>query len=229
VVGVGEMSKLTIKGLYSKGMGKIYLANRTHDNSNLLLEEFPELNIIGFDNRYEVLKDIDVLVSSTSAPHIVFDYEKFKKHYNERNVLLIDLAVPRDIDVAIEGLDNIVAYNIDYFKEISSSNVLFRKQMLVEAEKIIEGYMVGLNQWLKDRSIHGLLSKVDKYVEDNVEEQVEGLLYKLDCNDYMSKEEVKAFALKLSNKLLKKMVLKIKGVEQRDTEEYVGMLHELLE
>ena len=228
VVGMGEMSKLAVKNLSSKGISLIYLANRNLQKCKQIQQECKEVKLIEFSQRYDVLSEVDTVISSTAAPHVIFDYEKFVRNSKNQKIIAVDMAVPRDIDDMIESLENVKLYNVDYFKLVSQQNVSIRLKLVEDALEIIREYVNKLITWIEEGSIHNLLSMVDNYTDKYVTENAASVMYKLELGDSLSRNEVTEYALNVTNKTLKKIVLKLKTMPIEKSKKYASLLEELL-
>jgi len=146
VLGAGEMSRLTAKALVSRGAKSVIVANRTHERA---LELAAEMNgrAVRFDDWLPVLKDVDVVISSTGAPHTVIhakDIESVRRARKFRPLFLIDIAVPRDIEHAVGEIEEVYLYDIDALEQLADEARARRSQQIVECEKIIEAELVKL-------------------------------------------------------------------------------------
>ena len=108
VIGVGKMSKLTMKHLEEEKIDTIYVSNRSHGKINQLEDEFKTIVPIRYEDRYKVMNDIDIVISATSSPHTVIKYDQIPKI--QRKIFMMDIALPRDIDPKINELKNIEVY-----------------------------------------------------------------------------------------------------------------------
>jgi glutamyl-tRNA reductase len=139
VIGAGEMSEKTARALLSRGAKSIIVANRSHERAQVLAKEFGG-RAVQFDDWGAEFEKIDIAISSTSAPHHILDRAKLEplmKLRKNRPLLLIDIAVPRDIDPAVNFLENVYLYNIDDLQSIADSYLKQRKEEIVRCEKII--------------------------------------------------------------------------------------------
>jgi len=96
---------------------------------------------VPFDDWAAEFEKIDIVISSTSAPHHILDRAKLgplMKTRKQRPLLLIDIAVPRDIDPAVQHLENVFLYNIDHLEELMQANVRLREREVAVCRKIIE-------------------------------------------------------------------------------------------
>lgn len=146
VLGAGEMSRLTAKALVSRGAKSVIVANRTHERA---LELAAEMNgrAVRFDDWLPVLKDVDVVISSTGAPHTVIhakDIESVRRARKFRPLFLIDIAVPRDIEHAVGEIEEVYLYDIDALEQLADEARARRSQQIAECEKIIEAELVKL-------------------------------------------------------------------------------------
>ena len=146
VLGAGEMSRLTAKALVSRGAKSVIVANRTYEHA---LELAAEMNgrAVRFDDWLPVLKDVDVVISSTGAPHTVIhakDIESIRRARKFRPLFLIDIAVPRDIEHACGEIEEVYLYDIDALEQLADEARARRSQQIAECEKIIEAELVKL-------------------------------------------------------------------------------------
>ena len=139
VIGAGETSEKTARALLSRGARSIIVANRSHDRAVALATELGG-HAVKFDDWAEEFERIDIAISSTSAPHHILDragLEPLMKRRHQRPLLLIDIAVPRDIDPEVNYLENVYLYNIDDLQAIADDYLRLRKEEIARCEAII--------------------------------------------------------------------------------------------
>lgn len=139
IIGAGETGEKTARALLSRGAHSIIVSNRSYDRAVELAREL-EGRAVRFEEWDDAFASIDILVSSTSAPHYVLDrprLEPLMKRRKNRPVLLIDIAVPRDIDPAVNFLENVYLYNIDDLQAIADDYLFQRKEEIARCETII--------------------------------------------------------------------------------------------
>ncbi len=139
VIGAGEMSEKAARALLSRGARSIIVASRSHERAQILAGELKG-RAVQFDAWAEEFEKIDIAISSTSAPHHILDRAKLEplmKARKHRPLLLIDIAVPRDIDPAVNFLENVYLYNIDDLQAIAADYLQQRKQEIIRCEEII--------------------------------------------------------------------------------------------
>jgi len=150
ILGAGEMSELTARALMSRGAHGIFVSNRSYERAQVLAEE-TRGEAIGFEQWHERFDDIDILISSTSAPHMIVTREKLghaMRQRGNRPVFVIDLAVPRDVDPAVNELDGVYLYDIDALQDIATQSMAVRRQELTECERLIERHVGEFFGWL---------------------------------------------------------------------------------
>jgi glutamyl-tRNA reductase len=232
VVGAGDMSRIAINCLLEDGIKAIYICNRSFDSAKDTINKFPNTKFIDFTRRYEVLNEIDILITATSAPHNIFEYEKFRCNYHmesKNKLFIIDMAVPKDVDPEIARIDKVALYDVDYFKEIAASNLKHREELKSIAESMISEYIEELEAWLADRNMHELLARIDEYTDDFVAYEADCLAMKHNYKHSMDINAAKNYATTLSNRILKKLVLKLKYMDYEDKVQCIKVLNQLTE
>jgi glutamyl-tRNA reductase len=139
VIGAGDTSEKTARALLSRGARSIIVTNRSHDKAVALAEELGGRAIL-FDEWTKEFQNIDIVISSTSAPHYILDRAKLEpvmRLRRNRPLLLIDIAVPRDIEPEINFMENVFLYNIDDLQAIASDYLKQRQQEVARCEQII--------------------------------------------------------------------------------------------
>jgi glutamyl-tRNA reductase len=139
VIGAGDMSEKVARALLSRGAKSIVVSNRSHDRAQALAQEFGG-RAAPFDDWSSEFQKIDIVISSTSAPHHILDRAKLEplmKNRKNRPLLLVDIAVPRDIDPAVNFMENVYLYNIDDLQAIADDYLKQRKEEIVRCEQII--------------------------------------------------------------------------------------------
>jgi glutamyl-tRNA reductase len=139
VVGAGDTSEKTARALLSRGARRIIIASRSQERAAALANELGG-RTVPFDDWAAEFKTIDIVISSTSAPHHILDRAKLEplmKARKQRPLLLIDIAVPRDIDPAVNFLENVYLYNIDDLQAIADDHLKQRQDEIARCEAII--------------------------------------------------------------------------------------------
>jgi len=139
VIGAGDTSEKTARALLSRGAHSILVSNRSHERAVALAREL-DGRAVHFDEWAAEFEKIDIVISSTAAPHYVLDrprLEPLMKRRRNRALLLIDIAVPRDIDPAVNFLENVYLYNIDDLQAIADDYLQQRREEIARCEAVI--------------------------------------------------------------------------------------------
>jgi glutamyl-tRNA reductase len=146
VIGAGDTSEKTARALLSRGAKSIVVANRSYDRAEALAAELGG-RAVSFDDWSKEFEHIDIVVSSTAAPHHILTRAKLEplmKLRKNRPLLLVDIAVPRDIDPEVNLLPSVYLYNIDDLQAIAADYLQQRKEEIDRCEKIIVEKAKGL-------------------------------------------------------------------------------------
>ena len=149
VIGAGETSERTARALLSHGVTSIMVANRTYDRAAALAVELGG-EAVHWEEWEKRAVDIDIMISSTSAPHYVLTSEKLAellKVRPRRPLFLIDLAVPRDFEPSINLLDDVYLYDIDDLQSIAQSHLRERQTEIVRSVEILKPHVERYITW----------------------------------------------------------------------------------
>ena len=141
VIGAGDTSEKAARALRSRGAQSILVSNRSHDRATALAAELGG-RAIGFDTWVEEFQRVDIIISSTTAPHYMLTRDKLESLLRQRGhrpLLLVDIAVPRDIDPDCNQLENVYVYNIDDLQNIAGQYIEQRKAELDLCKRLIAG------------------------------------------------------------------------------------------
>ena len=139
ILGAGETSEKVARALHSRGAKNIIVSNRSADRAETLAREFGG-HTVPFEDWSREFDKVDIVISSTSAPCHVLDRPKLEplmRSRKNRPLLLVDIAVPRDIDPSVNFLENVYLYNIDDLQAIADDYLKLRKEEIARCEQII--------------------------------------------------------------------------------------------
>jgi glutamyl-tRNA reductase len=146
IIGAGDTSEKTARALLSRGARSIIVSNRSHQKAVALASDLGGRAVL-FDDWASEFASVDIVISSTSAPHYVLDRTKLEplmKLRKNRPLLLIDIAVPRDIDPDVNFMEEVYLYNIDDLQAIAADYLRQRKDEMARCETIIAEKAKGL-------------------------------------------------------------------------------------
>ncbi|MSU59808.1 MAG: glutamyl-tRNA reductase [Pedosphaera sp.] len=139
VIGAGDTSEKTARALLSRGARSVIVANRTHERAEALAKELNG-RAVRFDDWSREFAQVDIAISSTAAPHHILDRAKLEpimKLRRNRPLLLVDIAVPRDIDPEVNFMENVYLYNVDDLQGIANDYLKQRQDEIARCEAII--------------------------------------------------------------------------------------------
>lgn len=149
VIGAGETSERTARSLLRHGVRSILVANRTYDRAAALAQELGG-EAVHWEQWEDRAIGIDIMISSTSAPHYVLTQEKLAallRRRERRPLFLIDLAVPRDFEPSINLLDDVFLYDIDDLQSIAQAHLRERQTEITRSMEILKPHIDRYMEW----------------------------------------------------------------------------------
>src|SRR6202040_3206543 len=143
ILGAGETSEKTARAFRSRGAQQIFVSNRSFDRAVALAEAMGG-RAIRFDDWEQEFRDLDILVSSTSAPHAIVTRAKLEpvlRMRRDRPLFIIDLAMPRDVDPAVNEMDGVYVYDLDSLQSIAEQTLETRKKEAEASDGLIEKHV----------------------------------------------------------------------------------------
>lgn len=200
VLGTGEMSELTLGHLRRAGAETLYVMSRNEEKGRLLAESFGA-RWVSREDWENFLVQIDILITSTAAPHPLVKFETIKRVIEKRRhrpLFLIDIAVPRNIEPEVHSLDDIYLYNIDDLQEVAQANLRLRRKEIHEAEASIREAVEEFQAWVEQLEAGPTIQLLQSTLDELVEEEMArwGSLEKEE------KERLEEFARRLRSKFL---------------------------
>ena len=219
LLGAGEMAELAAKHLMSNGVKEVIVANRRYERACELAKEFSG-RPVALDNFLREMVHSDIVICSTGAPNYIVvkeQMQKVMKERKQRQVFIIDISVPRNIDPKINDLDNVYLYNIDDLQGIVDTNMFERQKEAEKAERIIEEEIEPFFQWLSSLdsvpTIVALREKMEKIKNDEIEK----LLKRFPDLDEKQRKAIEYMASSIVNKLIHPPTIALKkDSEDRD-------------
>lgn len=143
ILGAGETSQRTARGMVSRGAKTVLVSNRTFARASRLADEIGG-TAIRFEEWETAFETIDILICSTSAPRVILTKQKLSNHLShraERPLFVIDLAVPRDADPAIREIPNVILHDIDSLDELAKKSVEIRRSEIIRCQSLISQHI----------------------------------------------------------------------------------------
>ncbi|HKC81107.1 MAG TPA: glutamyl-tRNA reductase, partial [Gemmatimonadaceae bacterium] len=139
ILGAGDVAELALECLLSEGVRVAIVANRTHERAKALADRHGA-TAMHYDQCWESLRDVDVLICSTASPVPVVTVGRVRDPVaarGDRPLCVLDLALPRDVEAAVGGLDNVFLYDLDDLRAAAAANVERREENIPAAQQII--------------------------------------------------------------------------------------------
>lgn len=224
VIGAGEISKLSITYLSEENLDKLYVTNRTHSKIKDIFDSFPKLTPVEYDNRYEVLKEVDILVTATGAPHTIIEASKVEGL--ENRICILDLALPRDVETGVEDNDNITLFQLDDLNKMSEENLEKRAELSRKAEKIIEDDVADFIYWLSTIKVDPVLESLNARCRSIKESRMEYIDRKLDL-DKRQRKIIDKMLMSALKGLLREPIKTLKSTDSSDADNYIETMNKL--
>lgn len=166
-VGLGETSKLSIKHLHQKNYTKIKIANRTFKKSSEFAKSL-NINAIKFEAFKKELLKVDVAIFSTSSKEALISKNELDEITGKRDkdLLIIDLSVPRNIPNDCQDISNVKIINVDDLKDVVNLNYKKRKSQILQAEKFIEDFLSEFDDWTNSRQLRPSILSIKKQIKN---------------------------------------------------------------
>lgn len=212
VLGAGEMSQLALECLAAEGVRKLVVANRTQARAQELASRFGG-QAIGYDELPAILPTLDIVAAATSAPHPVLTRDLVRRAMpaGPRNPwLILDIAIPRDVEPSIGEIENVFLYDIDDLRQIVDSNLERRRAEVPVVERIVAEEAQEFWEWYTSLDVVPLIKELRGRAEDLRRAELEKALRKLQHLDPDDRELVDQLTRALLNKILHRPTVRLR-------------------
>jgi glutamyl-tRNA reductase len=230
VIGAGKIGSIALKNLISKGIGKIYVTNRIHGKASNIAKLYENVEIVDYNLRYSVMDQCDIIISSTTSPHYTVTRDLLEDSIKEeKQRVFIDLAVPRDIDVDIQGISGVQYFNIDHLQVEVDKNLDKRLLEASKAVEIINEYVVEYENWYDFREVLPVVKDAQKFANEILNEKISFVMSKLKCASDEDKELIKISIKTTVNEILNKFIYSVKDTgSKEDIQTYFKCIREVI-
>ncbi|SUU24012.1 glutamyl-tRNA reductase [Acinetobacter haemolyticus] len=234
VVAAGEMNSLVAKHLAEMGVAKIIICNRSRERADQLAQEIAhqvEIEIIPFAALAQNLHRADVISSCTGSLHQVIEYKDVKSALKSRRyqqILMVDLAVPRDIDPKVESLDNVYLYGVDDLQSVIDENLAQRRQAAVEAEFMVNQLATQLMTQQKVKEASGTIQAYRQHSEEISQKELTHALEALQ-HGHAAEQVLQEFAHRLTQKLMHPTSILLREAAKAENPDYFEWLQQHLQ
>lgn len=231
VLGAGETSELTSRHLVSNGIKNIIVANRTFQRAQRLANEISG-SAVKFDELSDYIDNADIIISSTASPVYVLTKNKLKKYFENRSkrILLIDIAVPRDIDPALSDYSCVTVYDIDDLKNVITSNMERRKKEAITAQNIVDEELNNFLFWLESLTVVPTIVKMREQINKIKEEEIDKAKNRIENITARESQIIDKLANSIVNRWLHQPMINMKylaGKQMNEVDCYIRAINEL--
>ncbi len=230
LLGAGEMAELAVEYLIAGGVRDINIANRTFSNAMALAEKFHG-KAVKFDERHKILREVDIIISSTGASQYIITASSVKnamRHRKNKPLFFIDIAVPRDIDPDINKISNAYLYDIDDLKNIVDDNMEERHQEAIKGEKLVEEAVIKFRKWLKNLKLVPTIIAMKEKIDSITQAETKKTLMHLKTLSPEDKKTIERMTQAIASKFMHDPILFLKNIgDHRDNSLYLSIARQL--
>ena len=212
ILGAGEMAELALRHLLDDGVRSVLVANRSYNRAVALARQFHG-RAVTFESFRQEMVGADIVISATSAPHVILkkeDMQAIIQQRRHRPIFLIDIADPRDIDPGCNEVDNVYLYNIDNLKSVVESNLKERKREAERAEVIIDREVGVYLTWLRSLDVVPTIVSLRQRVEQIRGTELQKVLGRMGDLTPEQREAITAMSHAMVNKILHQPMTELK-------------------
>ncbi len=229
VLGAGETSELTARALNEQGAGTIFVANRHADRALSLAQRFGG-SVVGLDDLPEQLLAADIALCSTSSPHPIVGRDELEIVMRERDgrpLLLIDIAVPRDVEAACAELEGVSLYDIDDLQAVVERNLSTRASELPLAEQIVEEEIHRFARWLGQLETLPTVSALREHGNELVEQVLAENSGRWESASARDLARIEAVARAVMSRLLHEPTIRLRSLSEERGHASLELVREL--
>jgi glutamyl-tRNA reductase len=229
VLGAGETSELTARALAEQGAGTIFVANRHADRALSLAQRFGG-TVVGLDGLPDQLLRADIVLSSTSSPHPIVgrdELEQVMRERHERPLLLIDIAVPRDIEATCGELDGVSLYDIDDLQAVVARNLSTRESEAPRAQEIVEQEIHRFARWLGQLDTLPTVSALREHGNELVEQVLAENAGRWESASPRDLARIEAVARAVMSRLLHEPTIRLRSLSEERGHASLELVREL--
>lgn len=231
IIGTGETGNLVLTHLISEGIGDIYITNRTHGKALELSNIHKNVHVVLYNQRYSVVEESDIIISATQSPHYTITKDTFLsnlKTHKER--IVIDMAIPRDIDKRIGEIEGIHCFNMDDIKTSIDNNFDKRMLEIPKAYEIIRLCVLNFKEWYQLKDIYPVFKNIKDYLDGVVTKGMEEVFSKVQLSNDTDRELITGAVNRIVNDIMNKFVYDIKGCsDTHDINTYFKCIKKVIE
>ncbi len=230
MVGAGETAELVARALVARGVHTVFVANRHYDRAIGLAQQFAG-TAVRFEDLPEQLAEADIVVSATNSPHHIVEREELAQVMAARPgraLMLIDIAVPRDVDPECREVPGVGVFDIDDVQQIAERNASGREAEAKRAELIVEAELDRFERWLASLEVVPTIAALRERGEEIVTRVLAENESRWQSLGEADRERMEAMARAIASRLLHEPTLRVRrAAGEEDAHFLLGAMHEL--
>jgi glutamyl-tRNA reductase len=235
VLGTGRMARAAVRRLRQEGAGHVSIASRSVSRAQDVAEELGAVRPVEMGELVEALSTSDVVVTATGAAEFVLQYDdvaRAMQHRPQRPLFAIDVAVPRDADPSIAGIENVGLIDVDGLKSVVDEKLLVRRDAIPDVEEIVGEVVDRFERWYRARDAMPIIATLTQKAEAIRVAELERLFAR--CPELSEREKllITGLTMTLVSKLLHSVILKVRERATSDRAQalsYAQVLDDLFE
>jgi glutamyl-tRNA reductase len=218
LIGAGETSELTARALAARGSDAVFIANRGYNRAISLAQRFGG-QAVRFDELPTQLAGADIVVSATNSPHNLIErseLELISEQREGRPLLLIDLAVPRDIDPECREIEGVSLFDVDEVQAIVEQNTSGREAEARRATGILDAELSRFERWLASQELTPTIAALRERADEIVGRVLSENATRWESLSPTDRERLEQMAHAIANRLLHEPTVRLKGLADRE-------------
>jgi glutamyl-tRNA reductase len=219
IIGAGETGELTARALHEHGVATVFVANRHYDRAIGLAQRF-DGHAVRFDDLPAQLAQADIVVSSTGSPHTLVEREDMQtvmELRDHRPLLLIDIAVPRDIEPSVRELPGVTLYDMDDLQRQVARNLSGRKAEASRARSLVEEEAQRYEQWLASLEVVPTITALRERGDAIVHQVLRENEQRWESLSVADRERVETMARAIVSRMLHEPTVRLKRFTESDS------------
>lgn len=226
IIGSGKTAVLALQYVYELSAARIIVCSRTYAHAKKLCIQFPGIETVSYEQRYEKIGECDIVISATSSPHLVISHNCF---IPVRKVVFLDLAAPRDIDTAYATDPYACLIDLDTLCEIVNTNMREREQLINASRQIIDENVKETSNWFLHSRVDATIASLQQRCDTIVNDSYEYLNRKMDLNTREQKLLKKVLHASLQ-RLIREPIIELKQLHtEEEQDQYNYLIQQLFQ
>jgi glutamyl-tRNA reductase len=230
VIGAGETAELTARALVARGVQTVFIANRRYDRAIGLAQRFGGA-AVRFDELPDQLEQADIVVSATNSPHHIVEPDELRQVMEVREgrpLLIIDIAVPRDVDPACREIGGVSLHDVDDVQGMVERNTSGREVEARRAEGILDAERAAFERWLGSLEVLPTVAALRERADEIVRRVLAENETHLESLSESDRARLEKMARAIASRMLHEPTLRMKRTaEDEDAYVYVQALRDL--